>query len=127
MAVTYAGTDISAVAGESLTGKQYHALTQETDGKVDLGDSAGELCLGVLQSGGTVGDGDVCRVRVEGISKVVVSTAVDEGAELSVGTDGRLGPASAGDYVAALALEAASAGDDVIRAKLVTYQKNPES
>ena len=84
----------------------------------------GELCIGVLQSGGTITDGDVCRVRVDGVSKVVVSAAVNEGAELAVDTSGRLTTASAGDYVAAIALEAAAEAGDVVRAKLVTYQKN---
>ena len=125
MAVDFGGNDISVIAGETLTDKQFYAVTQESDGKADLGDSAGELVLGILQSSGTIVDGDVCRVRIGGVSKAVVSAAVEEGAELAVATTGKLAAATDGDYVCAIALEPSSADGDVIRTRLVTYQKNP--
>ncbi len=125
MAVDFGGNDISVIAGEALTDKQYYAVTQESDGKVDLGDSSGELVLGIVQSSGTIADGDVCRVRISGVSKVVISGAVEEGAELATGAAGKLAAATDGDYVCAIALEPSSADGDVVRARLVTYQKNP--
>ena len=123
MAVDFGGQDITVTSSADLSAKQFYATTMETSGKIALADSAGEQCLGVLQNK-TSADGKIGRVRINGVSKVVVSTAVEEGAELSATTSGKLTTASAGHYILAVALEPSSADGDIVRAMMVNYQKN---
>ena len=123
MAVDFGGQDITAVSGADLTGKRFYAVTLESSGKLALADSAGEKCLGIVQNA-PAGDGKIARVRINGVSKVVVAGAVEEGAELSATTAGKLTTASAGHYIVAVALEPSSSDGDIIRAMLVNYQKN---
>lgn len=123
MAVDFGGQDITVTSGADLSDEQFYAVTLETSGKIALADSAGEKCLGILQNKPSA-DGKIGRVRINGVSKVVVSTSVEEGAELSATTSGKLTTASAGHYTLAVALEPSSADGDIIRAMLVNYQKN---
>jgi hypothetical protein len=127
MGADYGGRSITVIAGATLTGYEHYPVVQESSGKVTLADSAGELTLGVLESGGTITDGRECRVRIGGTALVITGAAVDEGAELSANASGKLVTASAGDYVAGIALEPGSGDGDVIRVKMVCYQKNPAS
>ena len=123
MAVDFGGQDITVTSSADLSEKQFYAVTLETSGKIALADSAGEKCLGILQNKPSA-DGKIGRVRINGVSKVVVSTSVEEGAELSAMAAGKLTPALAGHYVLAMALEPSSADGDIIRALVVNYQKN---
>lgn len=123
MAVDFGGQDITAVSGTDLTGKRFYAVTLETSGKLALANAAGEKCLGVIQNAPS-GDGKIGRVRINGVSKVIVASAVEEGVELSATTAGKLTTASAGQYIVAIALEPSSTDGDIIRAMVVNYQKN---
>lgn len=123
MAVDFGGQDITAVSGADLTGKRFYTVTLETNGKLALANTAGERCLGIIQNAPS-GDGKIGRVRINGVSKVIVAGAVEEGAELSATTAGKLTTASAGHYIVALALEPSGGDGDIIRAMVVNYQKN---
>jgi hypothetical protein len=123
MAVDFGGQDITTVAGADLTGKRFYAVTMETSGKIALANSAGERCIGVLQNAPSA-DGKLARVRIGGVSKVLVAAAIEEGVELSATTAGKFSTASAGHYVMAIALEPSAADGDIIRALCVNYQKN---
>lgn len=123
MAVDFGGQDITTVAGADLSAKRFYAVTMETSGKIALANSAGERCIGVLQNIPSA-DGKLARVRVNGVSKVVVAAAIEEGVELSATAAGKFSTASAGHYVMALALEPSAADGDIIRALVVNYQKN---
>jgi len=121
MAVDYGGTDISVRAGEDLSAKTYYACTLETDGYVDLADSAGEQCLGIIQPNDASSEGDTLRVRVGGVSKVKVGAAVEEGAQLQADSDGMLITAVNSDFVIGIALEPAAADGDIISALITHY------
>jgi len=123
MAVDFGGQDISVLSGGDLTGKRFYAVKMQTDGTIAVAGSAGERCIGVIQNAPSA-SGKVGRVRIGGVSKVVVSGAVEEGIELSATQTGKLTTASAGHYVVAVALEPAGADGDIIRTILVNYQKN---
>ncbi len=123
MAVDFGGQDITVTSGADMTGKRFHAVKMQTNGTVALASSAGEVCVGALQNSPSA-SGKIARVRINGVSKVVVGAAVEEGAELSANTSARYVTASAGDYVHAVALEPSSADGDIIRAMVTNYQKN---
>ena len=123
MAVDFGGQDITVTSSADLSTKQFYATTMETSGKIALADSAGEKCLGILQNKPSA-DGKIGRVRINGVSKVVVSSAVEEGAELSATSSGKLSTANSGDYVHAIALGPSSMDGDIVRALVVMYQKN---
>jgi hypothetical protein len=123
MAVDFGGQDITTVSSADLTGKRFYAVTMETSGKIALANSAGERCIGVLQNAPSA-DGKLGRVRIDGVSKVLVAAAIEEGVELSATTAGKFNTASAGHYVMAIALEPSAADGDIIRALVVNYQKN---
>jgi hypothetical protein len=123
MAVDFGGQDITVTSGADLSAKQFYATTMETSGKIALANSVGEKCVGILQNKPSA-DGKIGRVRINGVSKVVVSSAVEEGAELSAASSGKLTTASAAHYILAIALEPSSADGDIIRVMLVNYQKN---
>ncbi|HOT37501.1 MAG TPA: DUF2190 family protein [Candidatus Latescibacteria bacterium] len=123
MAVDFGGQDITTVSGADLSAKRFYAVTMETTGKIALANSAGERCIGVLQNAPSA-DGKLARVRVGGVSKVVVAAAINPGVELSATTAGKFSTATAGHYVMGIALEASGADGDIIRVLLTNYQKN---
>lgn len=123
MAVDFGGQDITVTSGADLTDKQFHVVKMQTTGTIALASVAGEQCIGAIQNEPSA-SGSVGRVRINGVGKVVVGAAVEEGAELATNTSGRLVTASSGDYVHGIALEPASANGDIIRAMVVNYQMN---
>ena len=122
MAVDFGGQDITAVSGADLTGKRFYAVMFRQTGMVGLA-LAGRPCLGILQNE-PADDGKIARVRISGVSKVMLSDPVDEGVELAANAYGMMVRARAGDYVVAIAIEHATLSCEIIRAILVNYQKN---
>jgi len=75
MAVTFNPVlDISLEAAEDLSSYQYHFVTLDSDGKVQLLNAAGDTVIGVLQN--DPGSGEEASVRVLGVSKVVANDAL---------------------------------------------------
>jgi len=118
MAVTFNPVlDISLEAAEDLSSYQYHFVTLDSDGKVQLLNAAGDTVIGVLQNDPK--SGEEASVRVLGVSKVVandalaVLTAVK--AEFVGVTDcGKAADASTDyAYVCGLIIEASSAENDL--------------
>ena len=121
MAVTFNPIlDISLEAAEDLSDYQYHFVTLDSSGKVQLLNAAGDTVIGVLQNDPV--SGEEATVRVLGISKVVandalaVLTAIK--AEYVGATDcGKAADASTDyAYVCGLIVEASSDEDDLASA-----------
>lgn len=74
MAIEYGGTDISFLAAEDLSAKQFTFVHQADDTTVDMIDSGAELCVGILQNAPV--SGEVAVVRVTGTSKLIMNDAV---------------------------------------------------
>ena len=55
MAVIQTRDTRTFIAGENLASAQFHFVTLEADGQVDLADAAGETCIGVCLVGGAAG------------------------------------------------------------------------
>jgi hypothetical protein len=110
--------DITLVCGATtLAAQQYHFITLFTDGTaIVCGD--GGVIIGILQN--TPAVGEAARVRVLGTSKLVMSAACDELAQIhSIAGGTGLTVTAAKDWVGAIALEAATAASDIIEVLVV--------
>lgn len=84
----------------------------------------GTLTIGIMQNAPTFGT-DRAEVRIEGTSKAKAHSTFNTGAELTVhDTNGKLETAASSDYVVAIALEAATCANALVKVMLVgPYQK----
>ena len=114
MAVMQSRDTRTFVAGESLTAAQFHFVTLEADGQVDLADADAENCIGVLlnnpaaaaaatvaisgkvmvEAGGTITAGDKVATNNAGEAIELTSsssaTAVTMGYALEDAVDGQI-------------------------------------
>ena len=91
-------------AGEDLSSAQFHFVTLEADGQVDLADSAGENAIGVLLNAPAVA-GRAATVCVSGKVMVEAGAAVTAGDALQTNAAGEAITAASGDYILGYALE----------------------
>lgn len=108
MAVMQSRDTRSFVAGESLTAAQFKFVTLESDGQVDLADSAGENCIGVLLNNPAAGE--AATVAISGKVMVTSGGTIAAGAAIQSDANGDALTAASGDYVMGYALEAAVDG-----------------
>ena len=92
------------VAGEDLSTAQFKFVTLEADGQVDLADSAGENCIGVLRPEGAAGA--AVAVLVDGPVIVEAGGTVTNGAAVATDATGRAVDATTGDIIMGYAMEA---------------------
>jgi hypothetical protein len=92
------------VAGEDLSTAQFKFVTLEADGKVDLADSAGENCIGVL----TVAEENNRAVTVTMSGSVIVEAGgtVTNGGAVATDATGRAVDATSTDIIMGYAREA---------------------
>jgi hypothetical protein len=92
------------VAGEDLSTAQFKFVTLESDGQVDLADSAGENCLGVL-----LVEGEAARavtVVMTGSVMVEAGGTVTNGGAVATDATGRAVDATTSDIIMGYAREA---------------------
>lgn len=92
------------VAGEDLSAAQFKFVTLESDGQVDLADSAGENCVGVL-----LVEGEAARavtVILTGSVMVEAGGTVTAGGAVATDATGRAVDATTGDIIMGYAREA---------------------
>ena len=92
------------VAGEDLSAAQFKFVTLEDDGQVDLADSAGENCIGVL-----LVEGEAARavtVVMTGSTMVEAGGTVTNGGAVATDATGRAVDATTGDIIMGYAREA---------------------
>lgn len=114
-----AGMDESFVAENDLSAKQFYAVEfGGAAGQVDLPDSAGDVCVGVLQNKPKAGEAATVRCVNGTISKAIVdgnSAGIGYGDPLKAASGGKLVKATADkDFVVARALAASTADGDII-------------
>ena len=112
---------ITDTAGEDLTNAVGHFVKHNSSGKVIKCTVAGEFGFGVLVKGGA-NDTDV-QVATAGAANVnlVASAAIVKGATLATTTAGTAATAASGNYVLAMALEAAVA-NATFKANVLTFK-----
>ena len=92
------------VAGEDLSTAQFKFVTLEADGQVDLADSAGENCIGVLL---VEGEADrAVTVALTGSVNVEAGDTVTNGGAVATDATGRAVDATTGDIIMGYAREA---------------------
>jgi hypothetical protein len=105
--------DLSLPAAADYSTKQFYLMVQNSSGQAELANSAGEKCIGVLQDDPDTA-GDQCRVRVQGVSKVVAGGTFSYDAALTTDASGKaIVAADENDYVVGRALSSAVASDIV--------------
>lgn len=104
-------------AGEDLSAAQFHFVTLESDGQVDLADAAGENCIGVLLNAPAAA-GRAATVAISGKVMVEAGATVAAGAALQTNAAGEAITAATGDYIMGYALEAGVDGQ-VIAMELI--------
>lgn len=91
-------------AGEDLSAAQFHFVTLEADGQVDLADAAGENCIGILLNAPAAA-GRAATVAISGKVMVEAGASVTAGDALQTNAAGEAITAATGDYVMGYALE----------------------
>jgi len=92
------------IAGEDLSTAQFKFVTLESDGKVDLADTAGENCIGVLLVQGE--EDRAVTVTMSGTVIVEAGGTVTNGGAVSTDATGRAVDSTAGDIIMGYAREA---------------------
>tara|TARA_X000001316_G_C905369_1_gene22229 strand:+ start:298 stop:669 length:372 start_codon:yes stop_codon:yes gene_type:complete len=108
MAVMQSRDTRTFVAGESLAAAQFKFVTLESDGQVDLADSAGENCVGILLNSPAAGA--AATVVMTGKTMVQAGGTIAAGAALATAADGQAVTAASTNIIMGYALEAAVDG-----------------
>ena len=111
-------------AGAAIEDVRGKALKYDDNGNVVLA-AAGEMSVGIGIMTNFVdikADEDV-DIQVKDIGLVLAGAEFKKGAELAADADGKLIEATEGQYVVAIAMEAAPAADAFIKAQLTKYVK----
>lgn len=116
MAVMQSRDNRTFIAGVDLSAAQFKFVTLESDGFVDLANSAGENAIGVCLVGGALGK--PVTVCVSGSVMVEAGGTISAGAAVQVGADGTALAAASGDYVMGYAREAGVDGQ-IIEIELI--------
>ena len=116
MAVQESRDTRTFIAGEDLSSSQFKFVTLESDGQVDLADSAGENCIGVVIN--DPASGGEATVVVSGKTVVTAGGTIAAGASIATDASGDAVTASTGNIVMGYALEAGVDGQ-VIAVELI--------
>ena len=104
MAVIQTRDTRTFIAGEDFSAAQFKFVTLESDGQVDLADSAGENAIGVCLVGGAAGA--AVTVAISGKVMVEAGGTIAAGAAVQTDANGDALTAATGDVVLGYALEA---------------------
>ena len=104
MAVMQSRDNRTFIAGEDLSSAQFKFVTLESDGQVDLADSAGENAIGVCIVGGTAGN--AVTVTVSGSVMVTAGGTIAAGAAVQTDASGDALTAATCDVIIGYAREA---------------------
>lgn len=124
--MSYYGTTINdspVIAGEpatALSSAEFLAVKFDSNGKIVKASIAGENVLGLLGAeDGNRKAGDTVSVQIKECGLWKAGAAVAAGAELATDANGKAVTATSGTFILAIALEAASAADEVIKVQIV--------
>jgi len=115
--------DISLPTAVDLSGSQYCAVSVDSSGNAILPTAAGDPIIGILQNDPKAGQ--TASVRVLGVSYVVSSAVVADGALVTVDTAGKATTAAAGNYIAGIAIGGAAAAGDYVSMLLKSFGTVP--
>ena len=117
--------DLSIPAAADQSTKQFYAAAVNSAGRLALCSAAGQLAIGLIQSGADTLD-RASTVRVLGVSKGFAGDVIAAGAAVATDANGKLKTASAlvqatgaASNVIGIALKAAAADGDIIPVFLI--------
>ena len=121
------GVDVTFEAGEDLSAARYLAMTLGSSDGTVVKAGATDQAIGILQNAPE--SGQAARVRMFGTTKAVAGAAITRGALVAVDANGKVQAATAIDdtwngtvvRVLGIALESASAADEVIEIMLCPH------
>lgn len=126
----YFGTTINdspVIVGKAtakLEDAEFLAVKFDSTGGIVKASTAGENCLGLLPAEqGNIAAGDDVTVQIKECGLWKTGAAVAAGAELAVDANGKCKTATAGQFILAIALEAAAAADAVIKVQIIKCYK----
>lgn len=118
-----AGGDVTFIAGESLTTKQYYFVKLSADNTVVLCSGATDVPIGVLQN--KPASGQTARVRMLGISRVVSSGNIGFGVAIGTDANGKaVAKTTNKDIAPGIVLQGATQDGEVLTASICTFSKN---
>ena len=118
MTVNTRSFERSAVAGEAMTDKQFYIVQLDATGKIEVGEGATDLIVGVLQN--TPDVGEQATYQFLGTSKVKAGGTIAIGAFVTTDTAGKaVSTTTDGDIVIGRYIDTAAAADgDLIEVQL---------
>ena len=124
--MSYFGTTINdsativGAAAATLENNAFLAAKFDSNGKIAVADTKGENAVGLFlaaEEGIKAGEDVTVQIKECGLWKA--GEAVKAGDELTTDANGKAIKATAGNFITAIALEAANAADDVIKVQIV--------
>lgn len=111
---------IAGIAAEAITAGSMLAVTMGADGVKKVA-AAGAAAVGLLiaETDDAIAAGDTVTIQVKDIGMWKVGAAVAAGDLLAADANGKAVKATAGKFILAQALEAATAADQVIRVQII--------
>ena len=113
MAKQYEGTDIPLKAYDDMSDYAYYFVAMNGNDIADVCSGATDVVVGVLQHGGTTGQG--CSVRIAGHTKITLGETVTAGQLVGTSTTGTADTVVAGTdttvYVAGICTVGGSSGE----------------
>lgn len=118
-------TDGSKLAAADLRTKQYYAVKIDSNGKVALGATAGEMGYGILRN--KPNTGEAAEVATEGETEAILAGTTDEGDLLAIDANGKLAVTTDhSSSILAIAVASGVAGD-IKRVKLLKLRRGLQS
>ncbi|MCD8308899.1 MAG: DUF2190 family protein [Clostridia bacterium] len=111
---------IAGTATAAFTSAEFLAVKFDSDGGIVKADTAGENVLGLLPAEqGDIEAGNTVTVQIKECGLWKAGAAVAAGDELTTDANGKCTTAASGNFILAIALEAATAADEVIKVQIV--------
>jgi regulator of RNase E activity RraA len=130
--MSYTGTVINespvivGLAGAKLAGAEFLAAVFDENGKITTASTAGATAIGILPpEEGNKSVGDTVTVQVKDISRWKAGEPFAAGDLLSTDANGKAVKATEGDFILAVALEAATAADNIISVQIIKAGYSP--
>ncbi len=114
MAYDGEGQDITLPAAADLSGKQYRSMSVDANGRVNILATVGGTAIGILQNKPSAVDVPA-RVRIGGLSKMVVNAAVGDGILMTNNIEGfGVAAGTAGAFCIAQTLRSVGGSADIV-------------
>ena len=117
--------DVTFIAENDLSAKQYHFVEVSAENKVDVCDGVTDVAVGILQNDPTAGK--AAHVRILGLSKLSANEALSVGDLVGASADGQGAPYVNGTdttkYIRGIVVKAADNAAEIAEVLLVPFPR----